>query len=982
MNSIGMALVWCVIQVTLTAAITALAYGIIRRFGPPARAQAVLCGLLVMGGLTACAFSSWPRWNLSGLSATATTGAAEAKLAAVEVTEVTAPDAEKAIDPSGGGRKPSQPADAISPTAAFFKTLFEEMQKRPPIEQHKWQWPAYVAMLFAIGLAIGVIRLVMGLAAVRSYRLRATPISDPRVQELADVLLAELRGPNSVSVRESRLLSTPATIGWRRPLIILPVDWPEWSEAECRVVLAHEIAHIARRDYATWIAAQLALVFHFYHPLVHWLAARLRLEQELAADASAARVVGGQQSYLMTLAGMALRRSDQPLAWPARTFLPTRGTLMRRIEMLRDEKLHVHEVTARFRAVLIAGLAIVGLGVAGLRGRAAEENPPTGGSKVLAAQGDQPDSGGQPESPPESTRIKPEKRVRTTGTTGSSSSSTSGSSGSSGTSTGSTSSGWDDNAIGAVDPDSLAWVPRDAMAVVRVRPRDLLNRPALASFKKTLFENKELNAQIGVPFDRFEQVTVVLFPPGQSNPRSFEIAATILRLSTAGDATNLMKALHPNGEVQEFSGQKFVTGGLQRPGGSFLPDERTVVFCGREDYLRRIIVAGKPGATKAKWAEAWKQTPATDVVGLLNILALREILEQEVVGAHGGHPIHAVAPLWRDCSTAILTAEVSKQSTLNLELTATNGPAAAKVQNTLSALVTLSQNSLSQFRAKASQLSGEQAAMSLRMADMADSFLDTIKITPSGKSTPLGVPVKATASVDAEQMAAISAALAPALETARGSAKQAVSMNNLKQLALAMHNYYEVNQSFPPAVLYGPDGKTPYSWRVALLPFVDQAQLYEQYKKDEPWDGPNNKKLIDKMPSVFRDPVEPDSSQASSYFAVVGPTALFSGKKEGTKMIEITDGTSNTLMLVEAKRDIPWTKPEDIPYGKDHPSPKLGGHYPSVFIGALADGSVRIFSDKLPEDLLRVLLTRDGGEPINLSDPRYQPDPAPRGTRP
>ena len=93
--------------------------------------------------------------------------------------------------------------------------------------------------------------------------------------------------------------------------------------------------------------------------------------------------------------------------------------------------------------------------------------------------------------------------------------------------------------------------------------------------------------------------------------------------------------------------------------------------------------------------------------------------------------------------------------------------------------------------------------------------------------------------------------------------------------------------------------------------------------------------------------------------------------------MEITDGTSNTLMLVEAKRDIPWTKPEDIPYDKDHPSPKLGGHYPNLFLAALANGRVLPFSDKLPEDLLKALLTRNGGELVDLDDPRYQPIPAP-----
>jgi len=96
-------------------------------------------------------------------------------------------------------------------------------------------------------------------------------------------------------------------------------------------VLAHEIAHICRNDFLAWVCAQVGLVLHIYHPLVHWLASRLRLEQELAADAAAVELAGGQHCYLQTLAEMDLRQADRPLDWPARTFLPTRRTFLKRL---------------------------------------------------------------------------------------------------------------------------------------------------------------------------------------------------------------------------------------------------------------------------------------------------------------------------------------------------------------------------------------------------------------------------------------------------------------------------------------------------------------------------------------------------------------------------------------------------------------------------------------------------------------------------
>lgn len=201
------------------------------------------------------------------------------------------------------------------------------------------------------------------------------------------------------------------------------------------------------------------------------------------------------------------------------------------------------------------------------------------------------------------------------------------------------------------------------------------------------------------------------------------------------------------------------------------------------------------------------------------------------------------------------------------------------------------------------------------------------------------------------------------------TAKMTQSQNNLKMLALAMHNYAQANRCFPPAVLYGPDGKTPYSWRIALLPYMEDQDIYKRYHFDEPWDGPNNRQLLKEVPAVFRCPTEPAGSTNASYFAVVGPGTMFDGKA-GTTFAEIQDGTSNTILLVEAKRDIPWTKPEDISYDSDKPLPKFGGHFKGRFSIALADGSVRWLPSTISDKVLRALLTKAGREVVQVPDER------------
>ncbi len=186
-----------------------------------------------------------------------------------------------------------------------------------------------------------------------------------------------------------------------------------------------------------------------------------------------------------------------------------------------------------------------------------------------------------------------------------------------------------------------------------------------------------------------------------------------------------------------------------------------------------------------------------------------------------------------------------------------------------------------------------------------------------------------------------------------------------------MHNYSQAHGGrFPAAVMVGPDGKTPYSWRVAVLPYIEQEPLFRQYNFNEPWDGPNNRKLLDKMPMMFAHPDGPRNSPA--YYMPTGPHTI-SPDNQGPLLAQITDGLSYTIALVEARRDIPWTKPDDIPFvgigqGADNaPLPPLGGFSAGGFNAAFADGAVRFISEKVDPNVLKALLSRDGGEVIDAN---------------
>jgi hypothetical protein len=202
--------------------------------------------------------------------------------------------------------------------------------------------------------------------------------------------------------------------------------------------------------------------------------------------------------------------------------------------------------------------------------------------------------------------------------------------------------------------------------------------------------------------------------------------------------------------------------------------------------------------------------------------------------------------------------------------------------------------------------------------------------------------------------------LLPAVQKVREAAARAQSANNLKQMSLAMMNYHDTQNHFPAAAICDKNGKPLLSWRVALLPYLNQQQLYAQFKLDEPWDSPNNIKLLGQMPMVYSCPAAQTPPGETVYQVFVGNGAIFETTR-GRPLTEILDGTSNTILIVEANQSVPWTKPDDLPYNPNGPLPPLGGHSPNGFMVVSADGAVHFIPKNTPEQTLRPLITRNDG---------------------
>ncbi|HEY7310342.1 MAG TPA: sigma-70 family RNA polymerase sigma factor [Gemmataceae bacterium] len=302
-------------------------------------------------------------------------------------------------------------------------------------------------------------------------------------------------------------------------------------------------------------------------------------------------------------------------------------------------------------------------------------------------------------------------------------------------------------------------------------------------------------------------------------------------------------------------------------------------------------------------------------------------------------------------------------------------------------------------------------------------------------------------------------------DTAQLARNVARSRLNLKQLALAMHNYNDTYGRLPLAATTDKKGKALLSWRVALLPYLEEQELYKQFKLDEPWDSPHNKKLLSKMPAIYAPPGVKTRQLYSTFYQVFvstsssagagmvgmaggmsgmsggmagmsggpsgmsggmagmsggpsgggppggmaggtagkpggapgkgdgsmrppggmppgmgggsgaagapahdfGPTAAFT-KGAATRIpASFPDGTSNTILIIEAGNPVPWTKPEDLRYADDEPLPELGGLFSDVIHAAFADGAVHTLLRGYDEKHLRYAITSNDGMPFDMA---------------
>ena len=497
------------------------------------------------------------------------------------------------------------------------------------------------------------------------------------------------------------------------------------------------------------------------------------------------------------------------------------------------------------------------------------------------------------------------------------------------------------------------FLPANAFAVVYGKPNTLINDPKLSAIPREILTELAAEA-IGVDVTSADSMMAFVNVPSPTSIAPHWGMAFQFREKQELDGSYLVSCVKRQLQGRPF----YVREDEDNPPCLFLLDEQTLLV-GDALTIPRMLNKEIVESPLQRLLQEQDQTDAHLKVRVAWSMIRPFLMEELDSGGPIPPPFGQLVDIGEVVESISADLSISESLSGTLQLNTRSAESAQETGETISRLLQFGKSlMLTQALSEMTDEDPASRGMKLYLERIATEIVDSF--SPKVEGDTVTVEVRGQLS----QTGVLIAVLLPAVQSAREAARRAQSLNNLKQLGLAMWNYHETHKSFPPPASVDEDGNPLLSWRVHILPYLNEVELYYKFRLDEPWDSEHNLQLLDKMPVVFANPNLPSKTQ-TVYLGMTGKNCLMRPGK-GVSAREIIDGTTQTLMLVEANPShlTNWTQPGDLKFNPEEPLQGLIGLRPSGFLATICDGSVKYIPETIAPQTLRAMSTFNGREVI------------------
>jgi hypothetical protein len=502
------------------------------------------------------------------------------------------------------------------------------------------------------------------------------------------------------------------------------------------------------------------------------------------------------------------------------------------------------------------------------------------------------------------------------------------------------------------------FIPSSAMAAVFLKPQDALAQPSMELVPREIisaFGKQELG------FDPLEITDATLLIDSFSDLDEPPGFALVLQFASP---QRLSEKIIGNLEKGELNGKPVYRSDRRAP-VFYLPNERTL-FIGMEPMIVKMQSAA--GASSELISLIGQNESPAHLQLLMVMEPIRGMIKENLPLAQQiPPPFQSFLELPDLIGNVVAEVDFSEKSSAQLKIGAVNDQAAQKIDEMVRQAITMgTQMILAQVSEQMQGQSPELQTAVQQYINRVGKYFET-GFRPQIEGSNLVFRAEEQSQLTAmATIGVLTGLLLPAVQQVREAARRTESMNNLRQIALAFHNYESAFGRFPQNIV-ADDGTPLLSWRVAILPFMEQNALYDQFHLSEPWDSEHNLPLLDHMPDIYQNSnVMLDNKTV--YQGFVGPGTVFEGGK--VRFRDILDGTSNTILCVESDMDtaVEWSRPADLPFDPDQPVAGVGSLRPNGFNASLCDGSVRLIHTSIDQEVLHNLIQMNDGNVINMDD--------------